>query len=175
MWDSPNFYLSVTEIHSQWLKSWETSFPLNILHSPPLQCTCTPPFELESRPTPSCCNAVSRPVLQSHLSARQTSVSDLKYVYVSVWLHSLSEAVLMLWGLPLLWGEYSAVCFEICDHWTVSSHRRTDPIINSLRLITFADGTLASFCYWMRWPYCTFVSRAVLQNDLLQYAFYLMH
>lgn len=78
-------------------------------------------------------------------------------------------------GASLALGEYSTVCFEICDHWTVSSHRHADPIINSLRLITFGDRTLAPFCYWMRWPYCTFVSRAVLQNDLLQYVFYSMH
>lgn len=78
---------------------------------------------------------------------------------------------LMLWGLPSLWGEYSTVCFEICDHWTVSSQRHTDPIINSLRLIMFGDGTLASFCYWMRRPDCTFVPRAVQQNELLRLLF----
>lgn len=54
-----------------------------------------------------------------------------------------------------------------CPHTGTQTHA----IINSLRLISFGDGTLASFCYWMRRPYCTFVSWGVLQNELLHLLF----
>ncbi len=59
------------------------------------------------------------------------------------------------------------VISEPCPHTGVQTHA----IINSWSLISFDDGTLASFCYWMWWLYCTFVSRGLLQNELLHLLF----
>ncbi len=151
---------------------WETPFLLNMLHSPPLQFPRTPPFELESRPTSGYCNAASRPVLQSRLRARQTSACRLKRVYVWVWLHRLSEAAWCCGGFPRSGGNITQsvlkyVISEPCPHTGVQTHA----IINSWSLISFDDGTLASFCYWMWWLYCTFVSRGLLQNELLHLLF----
>lgn len=117
--------------HSQRLKSGETALrnpiPFEHVTQSPITVHSHTSLWVGVTTTQSCCNAASRPVLQSHLSARQTSACRLKRVNVWVWLHKLSEAALMLWGFPCSGGNIAQSVLKYvisgpCPHTGVQKH-----------------------------------------------------
>ncbi len=148
---------------------WETPFPLNMLHSPRYSSLAHLPLSWSHDRPPA--TAMQLPDLFSNHVWEQGKLQP------AVWNVCMCECDFtgFPWccgGFPRSGGNITQsvlkyVISEPCPHTGVQTHA----IINSWSLISFDDGTLASFCYWMWWLYCTFVSRGLLQNELLHLLF----